>query len=129
MYPSQLRYTTEHEWVARVAPEVMRFGITDYAASVLGDVVLVELPEIGSILTGGDPCGIVESTKSIADLYSPVDGKVIAVNSDLFDTPELVNSEPYGGGWMVEIRLSHEQAADEAFSALLDSTQYQAQLS
>lgn len=107
--PAELRYTQEHEWVS-VDGDIASVGITDYAAQSLGDVVYVSLPEIGASVTSGEPCGEVESTKSVSDLYSPVDGEVTEVNSDLDDDPGLVNSEPYGAGWMFRVRVSAEAA-------------------
>jgi glycine cleavage system H protein len=103
--PAELRYTEEHEWVA-IDGDIASIGITDYAAQQLGDVVYVSLPAAGSAVTAGDPCGEVESTKSVSDLYSPVDGEVAEVNSELDDDPGLVNAEPYGAGWMFRVRLA-----------------------
>jgi glycine cleavage system H protein len=107
--PAELRYTAEHEWVA-VDGATARVGITDYAARALGDVVYVSLPAPGTAVTAEEPCGEVESTKSVSDLYSPVDGEVTEVNEDLDDDPGLVNADPYGAGWMFKVRL---QPADE----------------
>ncbi|HEX6522298.1 MAG TPA: glycine cleavage system protein GcvH [Streptosporangiaceae bacterium] len=101
--PAELRYTPEHEWVS-VDGDAATVGITDYAAQQLGDVVYVSLPPLGSEVTAGEPCGEVESVKSVSDLYSPVDGEVIDVNADLEDDPSLVNSEPYST-WMFRVRL------------------------
>jgi glycine cleavage system H protein len=101
--PADLHYTPEHEWVS-VAGDEATVGITDYAAQQLGDVVFVSLPGLGSAVTAGEPCGEVESVKSVSDLYSPVDGEVVAVNSDLVDDPGLVNTEPYSA-WMFRVRL------------------------
>jgi glycine cleavage system H protein len=101
--PAELHYTPEHEWVS-VAGDAATIGITDYAASQLGDVVFVSLPAVGAAVTAGEPCGEVESVKSVSDLYSPVDGEVIETNPDLEDDPALVNSEPYGA-WMFKVRL------------------------
>jgi glycine cleavage system H protein len=101
--PAELRYTAEHEWVS-VEGNVASVGITDYAAQQLGDVVYVSLPAVGSAVAAGQPCGEVESVKSVSDLYSPVDGEVIEVNGDLEGDPSLVNSEPYGA-WMFKVRL------------------------
>jgi glycine cleavage system H protein len=124
MYPDDLRYTTEHEWVRRESPTVLRFGITSFATESLGDVVYVSLPAVGSVLTGGEPCGEVESTKSVSDLYAPLDGTVADVNAALEDSPEMVNAEPYGEGWMVDIECATAQAADAAWSSLLTAAQY-----
>ena len=102
--PAELRYTEEHEWVA-INDDTASVGITDYAAGQLGDVVYVSLPSVGAAVTAGDPCGEVESTKSVSDLYSPVDGEVVEINEELNDDPGLVNAEPYGAGWMFRVRL------------------------
>ncbi|MFQ6172398.1 glycine cleavage system protein GcvH [Oryzobacter sp. R7] len=123
-YPAGLRYTAEHEWV-RSEGDVVRIGITSFAQEALGDVVYVSLPAVGDAVTAGDTCGEVESTKSVSDLYAPVSGEVTAVNPALDTTPELVNSDPYGEGWMYELRPS--DAGD--VEALLDVDAYQAQLS
>jgi glycine cleavage system H protein len=101
--PAELRYTPEHEWVS-VDGDSATIGITDYAQQQLGDVVYVSLPAVGSAVTAGEPCGEVESVKSVSDLYSPVDGEVTDVNSDLEDDPSLVNAEPYST-WMFKVRL------------------------
>ena len=104
-YPPQLRYTSEHEWVAPPdEDDTVRVGITSYAQDALGDVVFVSLPESGTQVSAGAPCGEVESTKSVSDVYAPVSGTVVARNEVLEATPELVNSDPYGQGWLVEIR-------------------------
>lgn len=102
--PGDLRYTPEHEWLS-VAGDEATVGITDYAAQQLGDVVYVSLPSVGATVIANEPCGEVESVKSVSDLYSPVDGEVIEVNSDLEDDPSLVNAEPYSA-WMFRVRLS-----------------------
>src|SRR5579871_4818564 len=102
--PDELRYTTEHEWVS-VEGTVASVGITDYAAQQLGDVVYVSLPAVGAAVTSGEPCGEVESTKSVSDLYSPVDGEVVEANDELDGDPGLVNAEPYGAGWMFRVRI------------------------
>jgi len=101
--PAELQYTPEHEWVA-MEGDSATIGITDYAAQQLGDVVFVSLPAVGAAVTAGEPCGEVESVKSVSDLYSPVDGEVTEVNADLVDDPALVNSEPYTA-WMFKVRL------------------------
>src|SRR5215831_844505 len=103
--PAELRYTEEHEWVA-IDGDTASVGITDYAAQQLGDVVYVSLPAVGSAVTAGEPCGEVESTKSVSDLYCPVDGEVTEVNEELDGDPGLVNAEPYGAGWMFRVRVS-----------------------
>ena len=104
-YPSGLRYTAEHEWV-RVDGDTVRVGITSFAQEALGDVVYVSLPTVGDAVVAGDTCGEVESTKSVSDLYAPVSGEVSAVNGALDATPELVNSDPYGEGWMYELTVA-----------------------
>ncbi len=108
--PAELRYTQEHEWVA-IDGGTATIGITDYATQALGDVVYVSLPEVGAAVTAGEPCGEVESTKSVSDLYSPVDGEVVEVNEELDDDPGLINAEPYGLGWMFRVRVADGQTA------------------
>ncbi len=105
--PSELMYTAEHEWVA-INGTIASVGITDYAQHALGDVVYVSLPAEGSRVTAGDPCGEVESTKSVSEIYSPVDGEVIEVNPEVDDDPALVNSDPYGAGWLMKVRLADD---------------------
>lgn len=104
--PSDLIYTEAHEWVRETGDGVVRIGITDHAQSQLGDVVFVQLPTVGDTVATGDAMGEVESTKSVSDIYAPVAGEVVAVNESLDGSPELVNSAPYGDGWIVEVRLS-----------------------
>jgi glycine cleavage system H protein len=123
-YPQDLRYTAEHEWVRSGDDGTVRIGITSFAQDSLGDVVYVSLPTVGDTVTAGDACGEVESTKSVSDLYAPLAGEVTAVNEALDATPELVNSDPYGQGWMYELRPSDAAAVE----ALLDPAAYQAQL-
>lgn len=121
MCPEDLVYTKEHEWV-RVEEDRAVVGITDYAQDQLGDVVYVELPEIGSQVIQFEMCGTIESVKTIVDLYAPISGEVVNINEALDDTPELVNSDPYGGGWIVEIQI---HARDECEN-LLSSEDYEA---
>jgi glycine cleavage system H protein len=102
--PDELRYTAEHEWAA-INGSVATVGITDYAQQALGDVVYVSVPAPGTRVTAGEPCGEVESTKSVSDVYAPLDGEVSEVNGDLEDDPALVNSDPYGAGWLMRIQL------------------------
>lgn len=128
MYPEQLRYSTEHEWVERVSPTLLRFGVTSFATEALGDVVYVALPAVGERIAAGQPCGEVESTKSVADLYAPLDGTVAAVNEELESAPELVNSDPYGQGWMVEAGVDSAEAADAVLAGLLSAQEYEAGL-
>jgi len=105
-YPPERRYRTTHEWLTTDEPR--RVGITDFAQDELGDVVFVELPDPGDPLTAGEAFGVVESIKAVSDLYAPVDGEVVGVNEALFDRPELVNEDPYGEGWMLEVRVDAE---------------------
>jgi glycine cleavage system H protein len=121
-YPDDLGYTSEHEWV-RVTDGTARVGITGYAQDALGDVVFVTLPDLGSRLQAGETCGEVESTKSVSDLYAPVSGEVTARNDALDANPELVNTDPYGDGWMFEVRLVEGEAPQ-----LLDAQAYRDQL-
>jgi glycine cleavage system H protein len=105
--PSELQYTKEHEWVSSTSnPNVVRFGITDYAQGALGDIVYIQMPKVGQALTADSVCGEVESTKSVSEIYSPVTGKVIAVNSELDKAPEAINSDPYGAGWIADIEIA-----------------------
>ncbi|MEI2732206.1 MAG: glycine cleavage system protein GcvH [Dermatophilaceae bacterium] len=119
-YPEDLRYTSDHEWVRVIEGGRVRIGITDYAQNALGDVVYVSLPEVGTTVADGDVCGEVESTKSVSDVYSPLAGDVTAVNEALDAAPELINSDPYGEGWMFELALAYPATAE----ALLDVTAY-----
>ena len=123
--PAELYYTTEHEWVQRTGDDTVRVGITDYAQSALGDVVFVQLPDAGTDITAGESFGEVESTKSVSDLYAPVSAKVVAVNGDLEGNPQLVNSDPYGEGWLVDLRLDGGTVED-ALEGLLDADGYRA---
>ena len=121
--PADLYYTEEHEWVQRTGDDTVRVGITDYAQSALGDVVFVQLPDVGADLTAGESFGEVESTKSVSDLYAPVSAKVVAINGDLEANPQLVNSDPYGEGWLVDLQLD-AAAAEGALAGLLDADAY-----
>lgn len=119
--PDELRYTAEHEWVRESGDGApVRVGITDFAQDALGDIVYVQLPEVGSQVTAGDSFGEVESTKSVSEIYAPISGEVTAVNQAVADNPELINSDPYGEGWLVEISATDPSAA----SALLDAQGY-----
>jgi glycine cleavage system H protein len=109
-YPDDLRYSTDHEWVREQGDGVVRVGITSYAQDALGDVVYVSLPAVGDALAKGDACGEVESTKSVSDLYAPLAGEITAVNESLDETPESINTDPYGEGWMYELKLGDESA-------------------
>ena len=118
--PENLRYTAEHEWV-RAAGNVVRVGITDYAQESLGDIVFVNLPEVGTTVDAGQAMGEVESTKSVSDVYAPVSGTVTKRNEALDGQPELLNADPYGEGWMVEITVDETASLDD----LLDAEGYQ----
>jgi glycine cleavage system H protein len=118
--PAELRYTQEHEWVS-IDGDVATVGITDYAAKALREVVYVSLPAVDSSVTAGDPCGEVESTKSVVELFSPVDGEVVEVNEELDGDPGLVNAEPYGAGWMFRVRVP----GDTLPPGLLTATEYE----
>lgn len=127
MTPEDLRYTAEHEWVSGVAAAgggsaAVRVGITHFAQDSLGDIVYVQLPEPGSEVTAGESLGEVESTKSVSEIYAPVSGTVVSRNEQLAAAPQLVNDDPYGAGWLVEIRPADPQAVE----ALLDADAYRA---
>ena len=115
--PDKFSYTKEHEWVI-VESSVCTMGITDYAQAALGDIVYVQLPKVGENITAGKVCGEVESTKSVSDIYAPVSGVVTDVNTSLSDSPETINSDPYGGGWLLKIEVK------EPPSDLLTSAEY-----
>ncbi|MFJ4717217.1 glycine cleavage system protein GcvH [Streptomyces sp. NPDC088785] len=106
--PQHLRYSKEHEWLSAVEDGVATVGITEHAANALGDIVFVQLPEVGGTITAGETCGELESTKSVSDLYSPVTGEVVEANQDVVDDPALVNSEPFEGGWLFKVRIAEE---------------------
>ena len=125
--PPDLHYTAEHEWIRRTGGDTVRVGITDFAQQALGDVVFVRLPDVGSDLSAGDAFGEVESTKSVSDLYAPVGAKVVAVNEDLEASPELVNSDPYGGGWLLDLQVDAD-ALEKGFAELLDAETYRGTL-
>lgn len=127
--PPDLQYTAEHEWVRRTGDNTVRVGITDFAQSSLGDVVFVQLPDVGTSLTAGESFGEVESTKSVSDLYAPVSAEVVAVNGDLEGNPQLVNSDPYGAGWLLELQADDGDALEQDFAALLDAEAYRGTLS
>ena len=119
--PVELRYTKEHEWV-KVDGNKVTVGITDFAQNELGDIVFVELPEVGDAVTVNESFGSVESVKTVSELYSPVSGTVVAVNENLGDSPELVNESPYESAWMIEVELSDESELEQ----LLDAAAYEA---
>ncbi|MET8572176.1 glycine cleavage system protein GcvH [Streptomyces sp. NPDC004783] len=106
--PQQLRYSKEHEWLSAAEDGVSTVGITEHAANALGDVVFVQLPEVGDTVSAGETCGELESTKSVSDLYSPVSGEVTEINDDVVNDPSLVNSAPFEGGWLFKVRVSEE---------------------
>jgi glycine cleavage system H protein len=123
--PAELHYTPEHEWVS-VEGTSASIGITDYAAQQLGDVVYISLPAAGATVVAGEPCGEVESVKSVSDLYSPVDGEVIEVNTELEGDPSLVNAEPYTAGWMFRVRVAQDGNGDAALPTdLLSAAEYE----
>jgi glycine cleavage system H protein len=123
LYPDDLKYTAEHEWVRTPGESEgsVRVGITDYAQDALGDIVYVQLPEVGTAVTAGAAVGELESTKSVSDVYSPVSGEVVARNETLDATPELVNTDPYGAGWLFEVAVAEDGEAAE----LLDAAAYE----
>ena len=122
MYPEDLRYTAEHEWVRATESGTVVFGITDFAQDALGDIVYVSLPNVGDSLAAGAACGEVESTKSVSDIYAPLEGEVVARNEALDGTPEAINADAYGAGWMVELRPADPASLD----ALLSPADYRA---
>ncbi|WP_406688851.1 glycine cleavage system protein GcvH [Saccharopolyspora sp. ID03-671] len=107
--PTNLAYTEEHEWIEDRG-EISRVGITEHAASALGDIVFVQLPEVGDKIEAGQACGELESTKSVSDLFAPVTGEVVAINDAAVDDPAVVNSDPYGEGWLIEVRVTETGA-------------------
>jgi glycine cleavage system H protein len=125
--PADLRYTAEHEWVQRTGQDTVRVGITDFAQESLGDVVYIQLPDVGTDLTAGESFGEVESTKSVSDLYAPLSASVVAVNAELEAKPQLVNSDPYGQGWLLELRAGGD-TLDDGLAGLLDADAYRGTL-
>jgi glycine cleavage system H protein len=125
--PADLYYTEDHEWVRRTGDDTVRVGITDFAQAALGDVVFVELPDVDAEVTAGGEFGTVESTKSNSDLFAPITAKVVAVNGEVSDSPELVNSDPYGAGWLIDLQVD-AAALTEALDGLLDADAYGATL-
>lgn len=123
MYPEHLKYTKEHEWI-QMEGDRGRIGITHYAQEQLGDVVFVELPPVGRELRQMEPFGVVESVKAVSDLYTPVSGEVVEVNRELERKPELVNQDPYGGGWMLVVKIKDPKEVE----GLMTAAQYQAHL-
>ena len=119
-FPEELKYTEEHEWVL-VEDDVVTVGITDFAQDQLGDVVFVELPEVGDSVEAGNTFGVVESVKAVSDVYSPVTGEIVEINESLPDEPEVVNTSPYEDGWMIKVKLSDVSSIDD----LMDVAAYQ----
>ena len=117
--PQNLKYTKEHEWV-KIDGDLLIVGITDHAQSELGDIIFIEFPDLNQVISKGEPFGTIEAVKTVADLFAPVSGKIIEINQDLEDNPELVNSDPYGEGWIVKITDFDKSQLD----ALLDSNNY-----
>ena len=120
-FPEEFKYTEEHEWVM-VEKELATIGISDFAQDALGDVVFVELPEVGAVLEAGKPFGVVESVKAVSDIYAPISGTVEEINEDLVDAPEIINTSPYEDGWMIKIRMNDAGDAEK----LMSSEEYQA---
>ena len=120
-FPEEFKYTEEHEWVM-VEKELATIGISDFAQDALGDVVFVELPEVGAVLEAGKPFGVVESVKAVSDIYAPISGTVEEINDDLVEAPEIINTSPYEDGWMIKIRMTDASDADK----LMDADAYQA---
>lgn len=118
-FPDELKYTEDHEWVL-IEDELVKVGITDFAQDSLGDIVFVELPEVGTILVAGKPFGVVESVKAVSDVYAPISGEVVEVNEELPDAPETLNTSPYEDGWMIKIKPSDSSQLDD----LLDADDY-----
>lgn len=116
MIPEDLGYSDQHEWV-RSGEDVVRIGITDFAQNALGDIVFVQLPEVGSVVTSGDAIGEVESTKSVSEIFTPLTGTVVAVNDNLESSPELVNTDPYGDGWIYELEVEDPATVAELLDA------------
>ena len=122
MIPGELAYTIEHEWVRTESDDIVTVGITHYAQDSLGDIVFVSLPTVGDVVEAGQSCGEVESTKSVSELYAPVGGAIVEVNAELDTTPEVINSSPYGAGWLMKV-----QVADASqLTGLLSASEYEA---
>ncbi len=118
--PTQLKYTKNHEWVETLEDDTVRVGITDHAQDLLGDMVFIELPEVGDDVSAGDECAVVESVKAASDVYSPLSGEITAVNTDIAESPEIVNQSPYENGWLFELK----PYAPAEFDDLLDADAY-----
>ncbi|AST70776.1 glycine cleavage system protein H [Kosakonia cowanii] len=122
--PGDLKYSEEHEWLRKEADGSYTVGITEHAQELLGDMVFVDLPDVGTTVSAGDDCAVAESVKAASDIYAPIGGEIVAVNDSLNDSPELVNSAPYGEGWIFKIKANDEAEVE----ALLDATGYSALL-
>ncbi|MDJ0040135.1 glycine cleavage system protein GcvH [Pantoea allii] len=122
--PAELKYRDSHEWLRKNADGTYTVGITEHAQELLGDMVFVDLPEVGAIFSAGEECAVAESVKAASDIYAPVSGEIVAVNDSLNDSPEQVNSEPYDGGWLFQIKASDESEID----SLLDADAYKASI-
>ncbi|WP_026918017.1 glycine cleavage system protein GcvH [Gordonia shandongensis] len=127
--PDELRYTADHEWIRKVGDKTVRVGITDFAQDALGDVVFVQLPDEDDAVETGESFAEVESTKSVSDIFGPLDGTVTAANAELDGAPELVNSAPYGDGWLVEITVADDADLDGLLAGMLDAAGYRAAIS
>ena len=114
--PANLKYTEDHEWVSE-EDDILTVGISDFAQGELGDIIFVEMPEIGNEYGKGDPFGTIEAVKTVADLFAPISGEVVAINEELEETPELINSDPYGKGWIVRLKPSASEELDELLTA------------
>lgn len=119
--PANLKYTESHEWAELGEDGLVRIGITDHAQELLGDMVFIEVPEMGATLDAGEECAVVESVKAASDVYAPIGGEIVAINENLTDNPDLVNSDPYGKGWLFTLKPSHPEEMDE----LLDAHAYE----
>jgi glycine cleavage system H protein len=117
LVPAELRYTKEHEWVQELSSTKFRIGITAFAQAALGDIVYIQLPKVGSDVVADKVCGEVESTKSVSEIYAPISGKIVLVNEKLEATPEVINSDPYGAGWIAEIEIATATLENQLLSA------------
>jgi len=115
--PSHLKYTKSHEWIETVSDDTYRVGISDHAQDLLGDMVFIELPEVGQTVSASDECAVVESVKAASDVYSPLSGEIIEINESLEDSPDLVNRDPYGDGWLFTVKATDSSELDELMSA------------
>ncbi len=125
MTPDHLRYTSEHEWALVTETGAVRIGVTDHAQDALGDIVFVTLPAVGSVLAAGDSCGEIESTKSVSEIFAPLSGEVTAINDSVETSPETINADPYGNGWLVELSVADRATVD----TLLSADEYEALIS